>query len=253
MSETILDLPGAFNLRDFGGWATVDGRRVRRGRLFRSGTLARLTADAQCALLELGIATICDLRRGREAEREPTPFAGARPRMVSIPIDAGHAGSLREHLTTHTRTIQDGIDYMVGINRQLASDHEAEFARMFQALIQGDDGGFLVHCSAGKDRTGFGAAIILRALGVPSDRTLDGYEFSNVAMDVEGLLPRLASRWPELDPAIAATICGVRRAYLQAGFDAVDARHGDFDTYLREGLGVSDVDRHRLQARLLED
>ena len=80
--KRIIEIPGAINLRDFGGYLTSDGRRVRSGVLFRSGMLAQLTADGQSALRELGIGVICDLRRDEERALEPTPFPAHDPLQV---------------------------------------------------------------------------------------------------------------------------------------------------------------------------
>ena len=94
--KRILEIPGAINLRDFGGYTTADGRRVRSGVLFRSGMLAQLTIDGQTALRELGIGLICDLRRDAERSLEPTPFPVHDPLQVQISIDPDNGVKLRE-------------------------------------------------------------------------------------------------------------------------------------------------------------
>src|SRR4249920_839455 len=96
--KRIIEIPGAINLRDFGGYETSDGRRVRSGVLFRSGMLAQLTADGQSALRDLGIGVICDLRRDAERTLEPTPFPVHDPRQIHVSIDPDHAVKLREAL-----------------------------------------------------------------------------------------------------------------------------------------------------------
>src|SRR5689334_21135875 len=96
--KRIIDVPGAINLRDFGGYETSDGRRVRSGMLFRSGMLAGLTEEGQSALRALKIALICDLRRDEERTIDPTPFPAHDPRQVHVSIDPGSGIALREEL-----------------------------------------------------------------------------------------------------------------------------------------------------------
>src|SRR5262245_54799305 len=96
--KRIIDAPGAINLRDFGGYETVDGRRVRTGLLYRSGMLAGLTREGQAALRRLEIALICDLRRDEERTLEPTPFPTDDPRQIHISIDPGSGIALREEM-----------------------------------------------------------------------------------------------------------------------------------------------------------
>ena len=168
MLARTIPLPGAVNLRDFGGYATRDGRRVRHGLLFRSGLLSRLEPQGRRGFLELDVRLICDLRRHEEHNEYPTPFPADAPQRLEIPIDPGNAVDMRAQRARGTLSLQQRIDFMVAINRDLARDHAQDYARMFEALLALDEGGFLVHCSAGKDRTGFACALIHHALGVPA-------------------------------------------------------------------------------------
>lgn len=251
--KRILDLPGSVNLRDFGGYETIDGRRVRAGLLYRSGMLAELTPDGQSQLRALGIGVICDLRRPYEREQEPTPFPPHDPLQVHVAIDPDSAVLLREALADSVLDLQQRIDFMIEINRELARAHAADYRRVFAALEASGSRGFLVHCAAGKDRTGFGVAAIQMALGVPRETVIEDYLLTNEAMDFERfILPRLKPRYGEIDVEAARALSGVRAEYIHAALDELDATFGSFDTYLHEGLGIDARRRAALQDRYLE-
>jgi protein-tyrosine phosphatase len=251
-----IDLPGAVNLRDFGGYETADARVVQRGRLFRSGSLAHLTEEAQRTFADLGVALICDLRRPEEQSDEPTPFPLHAPRRLEIPIDPGSAVAMRAQLRQAAVALQERIDFMVGINRELARDHADDYARMFEALLELDTGGFLVHCAAGKDRTGFACALILHALGVPEQTVLEDYLLTNDAMDFEGyMIPRLLARYgadaiPDREAVMA--LAGVRPEYLRAAYEAIEAEFENVEHYVESAVGLDAAAREILRRRFLE-
>lgn len=248
-------LEGAVNLRDFGGYRTVDGREVRRRRLFRSGSLAHLSDRARQGFRELDVGLICDLRRPEEQAEEPTPFPPNQPRRLEIPIDPGSAVALRHELgTTPKLDLERRIDFMVGINRELARDHADDFARMFEALLDLERGAFLVHCSAGKDRTGFACALILHALGVPESTVLEDYLLTNDLLDIEGHVMRLARRYephgvPDRESVLA--LAGVRPEYLKAAYQAIEAEFEGVEHYIERAVGLDAAGRARLASRLL--
>ena len=255
MHDRYIPLPGTLNLRDFGGYDTASGVPVVRGQLFRSGHMADIDAGGVQALVELGIGTICDLRRPMEKQEEPTPVPEAAVRRVEIEIDPGSAIAMRAALADADLHLEDRIGYMVEINRELARHHAADYARMFEALLEGD-GGFLLHCSAGKDRTGFGCALILHTLGVDEETILDDYLATNHYVDIEGqVIPRL-KRWygedrpiPDHDTIMA--LAGVRPEYLHAALAVVQEEFAGMDAYLERTVGLDAGARERLRGRYL--
>ncbi len=255
--KRIIEIPGALNLRDFGGYETTDGRHVRSGVLFRSGMLAGLTSDGQNALRDLGIGVICDLRRDEERTLDPTPFPIHDPLQVHVSIDPDHGVKLREKMQYDGLDLAGRIHYMTEINRELARVHTEEYTRVFDALWSAGERGFLIHCAAGKDRTGFGVAAILFALGVPREVVIEDYLLTNQAMDFERfIVPRLreayGDRYGEIDVEAAMALSGVRLEYIHAALDEVDANHGSFDTYLERALGIDAARRAALQDRYLD-
>lgn len=251
-----IGLEGAVNLRDFGGYTAASGRSVRRGRLYRSGTLAHLSETGMQGFAELDVGLICDFRRPEEQDQEPTPFPGDAPRRLEIPIDPGSAVTMRERLQQADLDLRGRIDFMVAINRELARDHAADYARMFEGLLALEQGAFLVHCSAGKDRTGFACALILHALGVDEQTVLEDYLMTNEFMDYEGyVLPRMAARYegqplPERESIMA--LAGVRPEYLEGAYEAIRAEFESVEHYIERAVGVDSAAREVLRARLLD-
>lgn len=255
MDERTLMLPGAVNLRDFGGYATEDGRVVARHQLYRSGSLTHLSEEGKQTFAELGISLICDLRREEEKAEEPTPMFRHSPRRLEIPIFPGSALRMHDAGDAARMTLAERIDFMVTINRELARDHAEDYARMFEALLDHQEGGFLVHCSAGKDRTGFACALILHALGVPEETVLEDYLLTNSALDFEGyILPRLLDRYghaavPDREAAMA--LAGVRPEYLRAAYEAIEAEFEGVEQYLERAVGLDAGARETLRSRLV--
>lgn len=255
MSWRLVPLEGAVNLRDFGGYATEDGRVVRRRQLFRSGSLAHLSAEARHRFSALNVRLICDLRRPEEQAEEPTPFASTELRRLEIPIDPGSAVTMRQRMADARLALQDRIDFMVAINRELARDHAADYARMFEALLELDDGAFLVHCAAGKDRTGFACALILHALGVPEQTVLEDYLLTNEHLNIDERLRRLAERYephgmPDRESLMA--LAGVRPEYLRGAYEAIEAEFEGVEHYIERAVGLDAAARELLRSRLLE-
>ncbi len=250
----LLGLEGAVNLRDFGGYRTRFGR-VRRHCLYRSGALSGLADEVAGSFAER-LAVVCDLRREDERGAEPSPEPIAARPTRHIPMDPGSAIEMRERLLREELDTDQRIAYMRAINEELARDHIDDYRRLIAALVEVGDGGFLVHCSAGKDRTGWACALILTALGVPWPQVMADYLMTNAVLDFDNyLLPRLRAAYPQrhFDPDSVRAISGVRREYLEAARRAAVEVHGsDFEGYLREVLGIDDALREALRARLID-
>jgi protein-tyrosine phosphatase len=138
-------------------------------------------------------------------------------------------------------------------NRAFARELRGAFATVLALAMDGTRRPMVFHCTAGKDRTGFAAAIVLLALGVPRATVVDDYLFSNTCLADRhaAILARVSPRLTDVEPLRA--MLEVRREYLEAGLDAIADDHGSIDTYLRDALALSDADRARFQSQLLED
>lgn len=259
LSPQSVAVDGSVNFRDFGGYASEDGRRVRTGRLFRCGTLTYVTEQGMNQFHALGIDLICDLRRPDEREDQPTPLPDDTPKRLEIPIDPGSATVMRERLGSSELSRDDRIAFMTALTGELTREHAADYTIMFEHLLDIDDGGFVVHCSAGKDRTGVACMLILHALGVPRDAIVQDYLLTNTTIDYEGyvlrrMMPRLAERhgqsWQPVKEDIMA-LAGVHPTYIEAAYDGIEAEHDGIDHYLRDALGLTDRDLQHLRERYL--
>jgi protein-tyrosine phosphatase len=251
-------LEGAQNFRDVGGYQTEDGRRVRWGLFYRSDDLSALT-DADLAQLHgLGLKLVCDFRSPEEKAEEPDRLPAERtPELVELPIfdESFSPVAFREKITSGTLGDTDLRRMLVEGNRMFATRYAPQYAAMFERLTQPDQLPALVHCTAGKDRTGFAAAVLLRTLGVPLETVYEDFLLTNhyTAREIERTLwiIRLVSMF-RTDPEQVRPVLGVERAYLEAAFGAVDERYGSFDAYRRDALGLDDAETAAFRGLALE-
>jgi protein-tyrosine phosphatase len=246
-----LPMTGSINFRDFGGYQTLDGRQVKWRTLFRCGALSMLTDSDQVLFSELNIGVICDLRRVDEAAGNPTPLYPPFHVRQAIPIAPGSNEMLRQSIQDDSQTADDRVRFMTEITRELVRNHHAEYRLLFNQLLD-TPSGFLLHCSAGKDRTGFGAAMILAALGVEESVIMADYLLTNEASCLrEFMQTRMREHYgAHFDDASLAAVGGVRPAYLAAAFDEIKRNHGHVDNYLEE-IGVDKQAKRALRAKLL--
>ena len=255
----LLNFAGIDNFRDLGGYATQGGQRVKWGLLYRSGTWhGATTADIEAAN-SLGLATFIDLRSTTEKELEPDKLPQPHSfNVVEIPIlDEGNAAMVTEVMQRIESGDFDGFEpdaLMVEGNRQFATVFTPQYQQFMQTVIAAEGRPVLWHCSAGKDRAGFAAAILLRVLGVPMDIVLQDYMASkdNALASRRNQLRLLGLLKGKEAEEKLTTLLGVDPTWLSAGFAAIDAQWGSFDTYVSEGLGLTAADIETLRALLLE-
>ncbi len=248
-----LRVDGACNLRDLGGLLAADGRRVRRGRLIRSGELSGLTTTGATCLLQLGLSGIVDFRSASERKAAPTRalelgtvrrWQSDADERLGEPLPA-----LRRCLASPAQSRQVVID----IYRDMAFRQHANFRLLFEAVLTGQP--VLFHCAAGKDRTGVGAALLLSVLGVSRDQIRHDYLLSNAAQtDIRTrflLLPgaEIALEAPDEHWAPLMT---ADADYLDAMFGEVERRHGNVERYATEVLGLQARQLEHLRNALLE-
>ncbi len=249
-SEQFINVPGALNLRDFGGYKTETGQVVKKGKLFRCGALNGIGAHAHDDFAALDIGVIIDLRRPDEADMSPTPAHHPYDVRVHIPIDPGSTFHLRESIREPGSNIDERVLFMQEITREIAREHTQSYTQVFRELVD-TDRGFLIHCSAGKDRTGFGAAMILTLLGVPHDTVMADYLLSNQATELADRMgPRMRQQFPHMDEGTIQLMAGVREEYLLAALEEVENHFGGARGYF-EAVGLSDQDIKALRQRYL--
>ena len=236
-----LALSGASNVRDLGGWPAPGGT-VRRGRVFRAAALNGLT-ETDCALLRgLGIRVVCDFRGTTERAAAPCALSGVDVR--SLPIEPSVGASLLDILATREATGEDTDALMRAAYVAYATESSHCYRALFDAILDGE-GPVLFHCSAGKDRTGFGAALILMALGVEWHVILRDYLSSNTFWRGD------ATMAAGIPPHVAAGLLRVRTELLEAAFAAIGDAHGGFAHYAETDLGLTEARLARLRDMLI--
>ncbi|WP_299534569.1 tyrosine-protein phosphatase [uncultured Streptomyces sp.] len=256
------ELTGVRNFRDVGGLPTTDGRRVRRGRLYRSGHLAHATAEDALLLGRLGLHTVFDFRNSADLKLDGRDVELPGVRNVNIPLSdpadgAGFWRMVRDGDLDQLRSILadgKGTARMVNSYRAMITDRTAEHSRVLHALAE-DSVPALMHCAAGKDRAGLTIAICLLAVGVGREAIEEDYLKSND--------PHRRYRVRRSDPSAAATspevmellspLFGAHVEYLDEAFSAIDDTWGGTERYLSEGLGLAPATRERLRERLLDE
>ena len=252
-----LDFDGIHNFRDFGGYATASGRRLKAGRLYRSANHHRATETDLERLRALGLAVIVDLRQPDERQREPSRrWEGFTCQVVENDLSEAHPDFVAQ---VRTSDLSPAWFYAHSTDFYERAPYEPRhvdlFRRYFHALAE-SDGAVLVHCAAGKDRTGLICALTHHLAGVCRDDMVEDYLLTNdearMAAKMEFLGPffdRLVGRRPS-DEALRVAV-GVHADYLDRAFAAIEARDGSLDGYLERTLGLDAPLRERLRERLL--
>lgn len=245
------------NFRDYGDYATEAGRRVRAGRLFRSAHHGRMSDGDLERLGALGIGAVVDLRRPVERQRQPSRRpVGFDGRIIESDLDAVSEAPHITFLKSADLTPDSGRRFMTQTYGAMpfSPAHIEVFAAYFRALDKSDRP-VVIHCAAGKDRTGLLAALTHHLLGVGRDDLLEDYLMTNTAIDLVGRAPEIARQMKEKtgrEPSADAVVAflGVEAAYMDAAFATIEDRAGSLDLYLRDVLGVDDGLRARIADRL---
>src|SRR6266851_556980 len=238
------NLAGASNFRDLGGYRTTDGRAVRWRQIFRSNHLGHLTEADIEVLRPLGLKSAFDFRGTEERVAAICGLAGIA--VHSLPIEPTVVAALRTRLADGVPlSSADAVDVMRESYRNYVRYNTPSFRALFAYLL-GDRAPLVIHCTAGKDRTGFACALILHALGVPDDLIAQDYLLTNCFYRRD---PSASSDLPE---DVRQVLASVQASFLAAGFDGISADYGDLENYLNDGLGLGARERAALQARYLE-
>jgi protein-tyrosine phosphatase len=239
-----LNLSGASNFRDLGGYPTADGRTVRWRQIFRSNHLGHLTDDDAAVLRQLGVRSAFDFR-GAE-ERTAAQCGMSEITVHSLPVEPTVVAALRAIVAGGTPL---STDHAIEVMRESYSGYVQKNTERYRTLfahLLADSAPLVIHCTAGKDRTGFACALILHTLGVSQDTISEDYLLTNQ------FYRRDPNHSTDLPDDIKQVLGSVREAFLAAAFEAIDADYGDLETYLRDGLGLGKAERAHLEARYLE-
>jgi protein tyrosine/serine phosphatase len=244
-------LTGIDNFRDIAGtttaYSTANDGTMRSGVFYRSNALTPSAADL-ATLNGLGITAVYDLRTPSEIAATPdTMLTGATYSNIDI---IGSGSSASNITSISVSSAADAIAMMEGANRSFVSDAgmRSQFNTLFNELASAD-GAALFHCTAGKDRTGWTAAVLLSIAGVDSGTIMSNYLATN-----DYTAARVAATLAAMPPSMAAVygpLLGVQASYLQAGLDEVTAEYGSMDNYLKQGLGLSQETIYVLRGKMV--
>ncbi|MEM6709782.1 MAG: tyrosine-protein phosphatase [Pseudomonadota bacterium] len=261
----LLPLEGGRNFRDLGGYETSDGQRVRWGRVFRSGAMHKLTAADYEFLGKLGIATVCDYRAEAERQRQPTQWAAEGAEYLTFPDPEDTAGSSFMTVFKDPEITPAKVsDAMAAGYASIAKQHAPAYAAMFDRLAAGEIP-LAFNCSAGKDRAGMSAALLLTALGVPRETVVEDYALSEQYVDymAEFLDDEEASAETATEPdpyaflkqlprEVVAPLMRSDPKYVTQALDDLEAEFGSLDAFIRDELEVTEAELRSIKAALLE-
>lgn len=242
--DRAIPFPNVSNFRDFGGYETQDGRTLPKGLLYRSAHLGRLDPAGADMLGTLGIKTIIDLR-GKVERTKALPELDTHRgiEIVSAPVEPGAPATmlLADGRTLTADLMRESITTIYG---RYGRDPMLGFGAALQALLDRSDAPLLIHCTAGKDRTGYTVALVQLLLGVPLSVVMADYQLTNSLWDraYDG-----ASRFPPdvMEPGLLAD-----EKYLSSALTALQEEHGEIDTFAARATGIPDYGK-RLRKKLL--
>jgi protein-tyrosine phosphatase len=258
----VLPLEGGRNFRDLGGYETEDGRQVKWRRVFRSGAMAQLTPSDYSYLSTLGIRVVCDFRSSAERADEPTRWlADPAPRFLAWDGAIQEDESpLIEALTADDASQKTVREAMAELYRHIPYVFADRYRELFEVLESGATP-LAFHCSAGKDRAGVAAALLLTALGVPRETVIEDYAMSDKVVDYMALIdaadPQRVSESSiayllQLPRELLAPILWSDPIYIVTMFDELERNHGSAMAFIHEELGFGNEPIDSLRDQNLE-
>jgi protein tyrosine/serine phosphatase len=248
-------LQGGINFRDLGGQRAADGRRVRQGKLLRSGSLHNMTTDDLSHLSAIPLSRVLDYRDPVEVSRSPDRL-NSEAHYLNAPANplASNVNAKVTEFNAATLNTMDGEQFMLQLYRQLPFDNAA-YRQLTQWLMEPFDGALLQHCAVGKDRTGVGCALTLFALGCDSHTVMEEYLLTQgMLAQVEGfLLDAFGDGLDDNGRKNLAEIMTVQESYLAAALSSIEQRYGNVNVWLEQEYRLTPQAREALQARLLEE
>jgi len=255
--DRVLDFTGIHNFRDYGGYRARAGH-LARGRLWRSGQHAGATPDDLARVRDLNIATVIDLRG--DSERAAFPCLRHADFAGEVRFFPGETASLQGQAVhaeagDRMRTPDQARVAMIRLYQGMAfRDVLIGTWRLYGDTLANRDGASLLHCLAGKDRTGLGVALVHHLLGVHHDDLMADYLLTNAAGNVAA---RIASQSHSLadmglDEATLGVVLGVEPVYLDTAFAAICERYGSVEAYAETALGIGPAQVAAMEARLID-
>ncbi len=234
--QRLLPMEGAANVRDLGGYAAADGKHVKWRTVLRADALNALTAADLDYLARIPLRTVIDFRDSVEVAAAPDRLPTSVQYRCALPIETGSLVNF-DSVTTENAPL-----VLIDANRSFVRDWQGVYKEFFRLLQEEGNAPLLLHCTAGKDRTGYAALLFLLSLGVDRETAIEDYMLSAETLK-EKYAPVIAE-YPEIAPVLI-----VRREYIEAALDEIDRHYGGVERYLTDML---EVDLARMKALYTE-
>jgi protein-tyrosine phosphatase len=253
----VVTLDGGINFRDIGGYVNDQGRSVKWRKIMRCGHLANLTDNDLDSLEQIGINRIHDFRRTEEQEQSPSRAVRAEF-IDDYQVSIGDISRFWEFLFGGELTAESSHTLVVNSYRNCIESVIPAFSRFMRHIVDNADNASVFHCSAGKDRTGMAAALILSALDVPRQTIIEDYMLTLQHYDSEKLIDLVEGHLRDAkveswDRNWLVPYCSVHQDNIVAFLDAIDSEYGNVRNYLITALGLSQADLDKMHSCYLED
>jgi protein-tyrosine phosphatase len=250
------------NFRDLGGYTALDGRTVRTGRIYRSQLIARPTPEDTAALAGIGLRYICDLRGGPERAMAPNAWMAAPEpaiRNLDIGMDVRSGPGELLAIISADPTVNGIRTMMMHTYSRLPAAFAEKLGLFLDELVSGEHFPLVIHCTAGKDRTGFLSAILLLTLGVPLDTVHHDYALTETYSNMDQMMTASGRYLKSVvgdkvtpDDAMLRLLCGTSPDFLDAALGVVERDYGSVESYLERAAGFDAAKRARLRELMLE-
>ena len=257
MQTRVLKLDGVHNFRDYGNYAAADGARVKSGLLWRSAQHGDASDRDLADIHALRIKTVVDLRGPSERESKPCRRHADFDAQVFVYPEETAGLALHTEAADGVITAAEARAAMVRLYEGIPfRENLVPMIRCYFEVLRRAEGPSLVHCVAGKDRTGIAVALAQHVLGVSQADILADYMLTNQAGNIEARIAagatQIRAHRGDISDETIRTLMGVEADYLTTAFDRISARHGSLDAYLAEVIGVDAVFRDDLRRAYLD-
>ena len=247
-------LDGTSNTRELGGYKTKDGRSLKWGVLYRSDKLSELTDADQEYLLQLGIKRVIDFRSSEEKQNEPDQLPSTL-KYIEMPIEADGAIRPKVEAILKGDLNEDVGAILVETNKEFISDFSGVYKGFIESLIENQEP-TLFHCTAGKDRAGFAAALVLLAVGVPEKIVIEDYMKTNKYTEetIQDYINKInLYSLGSVDAEILRPLLGVEERFIRAALDEIKQKYGNVENFIRDELKIRDESIIELKNFLLTE
>lgn len=250
VAERLLPLQGGRNFRDLGGYRATDGRQVKWGKIYRSGVMAGLTVADLTYLSGLGVQVVCDLRSPQERQAEPSPLLSADgTKVVAIDYDMSSSMAQMMRATSRAQAVEAFATAYVDFIDMLTP----HYADMFGHLVRRETP-LAMNCSAGKDRTGVGSALVLSVLGVPRETVVADYALSQTytppsmytkqiasGAKMSGVTTQQAQGFARMPPEVLSVLMGSDPEVMRQALAGIDRKFGGPMELAKARFGLTDA------------